>query len=161
VNSHSLLFFFIFGCVIVTALAVGIIYYVVIQKQRQIKEHLERQKLAFDYQDALLRSRLEAQETTLSAVSLELHDSVNQMLTVGVSQFRLAELHMQDADGLKALEEGRETVRRAIAAIRSLSHSLHTGLIADMSLEEALTQEIGRVAISKALEASLEVVKSA
>lgn len=156
-SSSSLLVFFIFGCIIITALASAVIIYVRVVNGRQVAEGLARQQLQFDFQEALLRSRLEAQETTLSAVSLELHDSVNQMLTSGVFQFRIAEEYMRHAEGLDALRAGRASVQQAIASIRALSHSLHTEVIADMSLAEAIEQELKRAAASKAFETKLEV----
>lgn len=136
---------FIFGTLLVTAFAVGTIFSVVIQKRRQMNARLQQQQLAFDYQQALLRTKVEVQETTSSAISRELHDHINSNLTGGLMQIRAAANYVLDEKGRELLEEAKELVGSSITQIRAISHNLNTGYLAEGSLEEAIKRELKRI----------------
>lgn len=146
---------FIFGTLLITAFAVGTIISVVVQKKRQMDARLKRQQLEFDYQQALLRTRVEVQEGTLSAISQELHDHINGDLTAGVMQIRAASRLIQHEEATALLEEAKALVRGSIAHIRTLSHSLNSGLLTDGSLAEAIRRELLRISAFSDIAAAL------
>jgi len=145
VGDSQLLPLFIFGTLLVTAFAVAVIFSLVIQKQRQVKARLERQRLEFHYNQSLLNTKIEVQEATLKMLSQELHDNVNQVLTAGVMQFTSAGIYMQDETGLTIMETAKKTIRSAIRDIRLLSHSLNTGLVEHRDTAEAIQDELTRI----------------
>ena len=144
-GDSQLLPLFIFGTLLVTAFAVAVIFSLVIQKQRQVKARLERQRLEFHYNQSLLNTKIEVQEATLKMLSQELHDNVNQVLTAGVMQFTSAGIYMQDETGLTIMETAKKTIRSAIRDIRLLSHSLNTGLVEHRDTAEAIQDELTRI----------------
>lgn len=143
-NSHLILLF-VLGTLVITGFAIFIIISTVIQKQRQFHAKLAQQNLAFNYQQTLLRTRLEVQETTLNAVARELHDSVNSILTGGAMQIRIADEFMNSGEGKKLLEDALESINTGINSIRDLSHNMHSGVLADIGLAEALRRELDRI----------------
>jgi signal transduction histidine kinase len=145
VNNPHLILLFVLGTLIITGFAIFIIISTIIQKQKQFHTQLAQQKLAFNYQQTLLRSRLEVQESTLNSVARELHDSVNAILTGGAMQIRIAETIMNDDDGKKILEDALDSINTGINSIRELSHNMHTGVLSDIGLAEALRRELERI----------------
>jgi len=145
VGNSQLLPLFIFGTLLVTAFAVAVIFSLVIQKQRQVKARLERQRLEFHYNQSLLNTKIEVQETTLTMLSQELHDNVAQVLTAGVMQLNPAVELMQDEQGKAILNAAKKTIKSAISDIRLLSHSLNTGLVEHRDTGEAIQDELTRI----------------
>ena len=62
-NVH-LLPYLLFGTFLITAFALAVIISVVINKQRQVRNSLARQQMAFEYSQSLLNTRVEVRETT-------------------------------------------------------------------------------------------------
>lgn len=156
-NNPHLVLLFILGTLLITGFSLVIIFSLVIQKQRQFRTRLSEQKLAFEYQQALLKSRLEVQESTLNAVARELHDGVNTVLTGGVLQIRAAEEYIESSLGKDVLDEALESINSGINAIRDLSHSMHAGVISDIGLAEALRRELYRITKYTDLEFTLSI----
>ncbi len=144
-RDQNLIPLFLFGTLLVTAFAVAVIISLIIQKQRQVRSRLERQRLEFHYSQSLLHTKIEVQETTLTMLSRELHDNVAQVLTAGVMQLNAAAAHMQDEKGKGLMETARTTVRSAISDIRLLSHSLNTGLVETRDIDDAIRDELTRI----------------
>jgi signal transduction histidine kinase len=145
VRDPNLIPLFIFGTLLVTAFAVAVVISLVIQKQRQVKNRLERQRLEFNYSQTILHTKIEVQETTLKMLSQELHDNINQVLSACFMQITSAGNRMQDTDGKAMIEEAKGTIKGAISDIRLLSHSLNTGMVEHRETEEAIESELTRI----------------
>jgi signal transduction histidine kinase len=145
VHDTKLLPLFIFGTLLITAFAIAVIFSLVIQKQRQVKARLERQRLEFHYSQSLLNTKIEVQEATLTMLSQELHDNINQVLTAGVMQLSAAADHIQDDAGRELMDKAKKTVKSAISNIRLLSHSLNTGMVEHRDTEDAIQSELTRI----------------
>jgi signal transduction histidine kinase len=145
VHDPNLIPLFVFGTLLVTAFAVAVIISLIIQKQRQVRARLERQRLEFHYTRMLLNTKIEVQESTLTMLSQELHDNVNQVLTAGMMQLSSADSYIKDETGKNIIETAKKTVKSAISDIRLLSHSLNTGMVEHRDTAEAIQDELTRI----------------
>ncbi len=144
-NNSQLFLVFCLGTLVITGCALVVIFSVIIQKRRQVSSEIEQQKLSFEYQQALLHSRLEVQEATLSSLARELHDGVNTILTGGLMQVRLATELMENDEGKIILSEAQDSINEAIGSVRSLSHNMHAGMIEDIGLAGSIKRELERM----------------
>lgn len=135
--------YFIFGTLLITAFVVAFVILLVMQKQRQIKGRLARQREAFDYQQALLHTRVEVQEQTLDTLARELHDNITQSLT-GV-YFRINALARQDATLRAEAGTAAAELNEVIRQVRLLSHGLASVMVENQDLEEAIRAELSRI----------------
>lgn len=131
----------IFAIIVVIFILIflGIMFLVILARNNARKNRLlfENERIKKEYEETLLKSRLEIQEHTLNHVSREIHDNIGQLLSLA----RL-ELNSIGAEADRGTTD--ELLEMAIAELRSLSHSLNTNHIKEkgftQSLEDLLNQ---------------------
>jgi signal transduction histidine kinase len=155
VNDTYLIPLFFFGTFLISGFAIITIVTVIILKQKQIKNRLIQQELKHDFSEALLRTKLEVQETTLKTISQELHDNINQILTYAVYELNAAHEIAGDSALGTSISTSKDTVRSAINSIRLLSQSLNTGLVAQRDFSEAISVELRRIESFSAIQCRL------
>src|ERR1700752_2656681 len=62
-------------------LACAVIYFVVLYRNRQLKNKKEQDQLQAAFRQELLKTQIEIQEQTLENVSKEIHDNITQVLS--------------------------------------------------------------------------------
>jgi hypothetical protein len=130
---------------VVTILAVVSVILLIVFKQRQTKNRLERQRLAFQFNEDLLRTRLEVQEQAMQTLSREIHDGIGQELIMGRMQLATLKPHVVSEEGKRLLNDHLDILKKSVKNLRLLSHSLNTGLIERKGIEDALRTELERM----------------
>lgn len=144
-NDKYILVVFIAGTFMLLVFAIMMVVFLVVHKQRQNHSKLERQKLAFSYDSALLHSKIEVQEQALGFVSQEIHDNIGQVLSFSCMQLSHLKNAVVDENNRIILSENLDRIRNSIKELRLLSHSLNSTLIEKRDLEEAIESELSRV----------------
>jgi signal transduction histidine kinase len=157
VNLETTLVVFILGSLLLTLFAFFLIVYVTIQKRRQYKHLLETQRMEHHYASQLLQSRIEVQEQALRNFSEEIHDNVGQVLSLTKMQLhRIAESATEELVRENA-QKGTELLTKAIADLRSISHTANGGLILNIGLIESIKKEIGYISSAKNINCTFKV----
>ena len=98
-------------------------------------------ELQYNYEQTLLRSRLEIQEETLRNISQEIHDNIGQVLSL--AKLHLNTLPAEPNDGnAEVIVATKELVSKAITDLRGLSKSLHPDRVNELGLEENILHEL-------------------
>jgi len=104
------------------------------KKQRQERELVQMKD---QYDQELLRSQLEIQESTLKGIALELHDNIGQVLSV--IKLWLAGLPVEKEHlAFEGIQSSREMLNKVIFDLSDLTKSLHTDRITEIGLTEAI-----------------------
>jgi signal transduction histidine kinase len=109
----------------VLLLVVALLILFRIYLKRKNKLLLEKERMSIQFEQTLLRSKLEIQEATLAHVGREIHDNIGQVL----SMVRINLNTLRNAGEQEKLELMDELMEKAITDLRSLSHSLNTEFI--------------------------------
>lgn len=136
-------------------LVFSVIYFVVLYRNRQLKNKKEQDELHANFSQELLKTQLEVQEQTLNYISNEIHDNITQVLSfVKLSLGNIA----SGIEGEKKnkVVETRELVAQSITDLRDLSKSLSFEHIAAIGLIRTIENEVERVNKSGLLAISLE-----
>jgi signal transduction histidine kinase len=88
----------------------------------------------------LAQQLISMQESTLRAVSRELHDDFGQVLTAIGAILKRTGKHLSAPMGISDLREAQEIVQKTVEKIRSLSRALHPVILEEIGLESALDQ---------------------
>lgn len=124
--------------------AVFIIYFVVLYRNRQLKNQQEQEEREASFRQELLKTQLEVQEQTLEHISKEIHDNITQVLSfvkLTLASFKNAD---EDAKQMK-VNESRELISRAITDLRDLSKSLSYEHINSLGLVPTIEKEVERI----------------
>ena len=134
----------IIGATMALLLVLFIVAIVFLYQRRQQSHEKDLMKLKEEYDQELLRSQLEIQETTLKTISQELHDNVGQMLSV-VKLSMASTGITKEHPAFETITASREILNKAILDLANLTKSLHTDRISQIGLEQAVQFEINTI----------------
>lgn len=119
--------------VILVLVFLAILFLVFITRNNTRKNKLlyENERIRKEFEKTLLDTKLEIQEYTLNHVSREIHDNIGQTLS-------LARLQLNSSEDISQLEMTDELLGKAIADLRTLSHSLNTNYIREKGFSQSL-----------------------
>lgn len=144
VKNNEIISIIIIGSVIALALVLFIVAILYLYQKRQQSHQKELVKLKEEYDQELLRSQLEIQETTLKTISQELHDNIGQMLSVVKLSIASAGIEKQHP-AYETIFASKEILNKAIVDLANLTKSLHTDRISQIGLEQAIEFEINTI----------------
>lgn len=128
----------LFGSLMLALIGVFVFLMVIIYQKRKIEGIRVQQQLIAEYEQAVLKAKVEMREETLRYVGLELHDNVGQVLS-------LAKLYLSQPD-TPHKSDARLLVDQAIKDIRLLSHDLNINRVEEQySLSRFIRQELNKV----------------
>ncbi|MGV3763004.1 sensor histidine kinase [Parapedobacter sp.] len=127
----------LFGSLMLALIGVFMFLMVIIYQKRKIKAIREQQELIVQYEQAVLKAKVEIREETLKYVGQELHDNVGQVLS-------LIKLYLSRPDPQRKADVG-QLIDQAIKDIRLLSHDLNINRVEQYSLSDFIEQELNKV----------------
>ena len=131
-----------------------VIYFVVLYRNRQLKNKQEQEKRESSFRQELLKTRIEMQDQTLSRVSREIHDNITQVLSF--VKLNLALVNTPDEEQrTEKIAESRELVAQAISDLRDLSKSLSLEHITRQGLVKTIEAEAARLTKSGIIRATV------
>lgn len=110
--------------IFVLLLMVAVLMIFRIHINRKNKMLLEKQMMAAQFEQTLLQSQIEIQEQTFKYISGELHDNVNQVLSL--VRINLNTLPTTESEKIEKMDD---LLGKAITDLRQLSHSLDADAI--------------------------------
>lgn len=121
-----------------------IIYFVVLYRNRQLKNKQEQAALQASFQQELLRTQIEMQDQTLNYISGEIHDNITQVLSFVKLSLAMPE-NIGEKDKQLKIKESRDLISQTITDLRDLSKSLSYDHITSLGLSKTIKIEVERV----------------
>lgn len=144
------------AAMIFIALAVFIIFIVLLFNRRRNKLISDKTALQALHSQALLQTQLEIQEQTLKTISQEIHDNVGQVLSLAKLNLNTLDLDTGSSREEK-IDKSIQLVSKAINDLRDLSRSLNGDKIADLGLRDAIDNELKIIQNTGVLQTSLTI----
>lgn len=136
-QNQEIIFVIVIGGLLALILVGFIVSILFLYQRKQHKQEEELARLKEEYDQELLKSQLEIQETTLKSIAQELHDNIGQVLSV--VKLSLAVLPIdKEHQAFASLQHIREVLNKAVYDLADLTKSLHTDRIAQIGLLESI-----------------------
>lgn len=119
----------------------GMIFFYQRRRQNQERELI---RLKEEYEQEVLRSQLEIQETTMKTIAQELHDNIGQTLSVIKLWMSIAPIE-KDHEAYEGVQNSKDMLHKVIRDMADLTKSLHTDRIADIGLSEAINFDLASI----------------
>lgn len=117
------------------ALAIGIIFFVVLHQRKVFQHQMEMLASQKSHEHELRLSTLEAQEQTLSFVASELHDDIGVMLSSVKLFLSKVPRHTEES---QLIDQTKDLLDECIQKIRGLSQQLHPTTLQHLGLSTAI-----------------------
>lgn len=117
-------------------------YIITLYNKKNIEFNTQLQLRILEEEKEILKTRIDVHEETIQKISKELHDNVNQILT-------LAKLNLNDLNPFEINSEkiniSKDLITNAINELSSLSNSLSSQLVKDLGLIRSIELECERI----------------
>lgn len=142
-NISEILIWTIFGSLITILLFIFFLNYIIIlYNKKNIEFNTQLQLRNLEKEKEILKTRIDVQEETIQKISKELHDNVNQILT-------LAKLNLnnigESIENSERLVISKDLITSAINELSNLSNSLSSQMVKDMGLLRTIEIESARI----------------
>ncbi len=156
-NQNQEIYFVILAGTLLALLLVGFILamFFLYQRKRQ-KQEREMIRMKEEYEQEVLRSQLEIQESTLKTIAQELHDNIGQTLSVIKLWMSIAPIE-KEHPAYEGVQNSKEMLHKVIHDMADLTKSLHTDRISDIGLQEAINFDIASIRKTGLMEIQYEV----
>ncbi|MBS1661282.1 MAG: sensor histidine kinase [Bacteroidetes bacterium] len=139
-------------------LLVGFIFIMLfLYQRRQHRQEKQLARMKDQYQQELLRSQLEIQETTFKTIAQELHDNIGQVLSVVKLSLSILPLEKEHS-AYESVQTSRQMLNKVIYDMGNLTKSLHTDRITQIGLLEAMRFDLDSLQRTGLLEVDLSVI---
>jgi two-component system, NarL family, sensor kinase len=129
---------------IILLLITFVVSIMIIYRKNQLNYYKELAQIKNDYEKNLLATQLEIQEQTFQSVSREIHDNINNTLTLAKLQLTTADINNPSKTGL-AVNHCIELIGQSIGQLSDISKSLDTEAIETNGLYDTLVSEIHKI----------------
>jgi two-component system NarL family sensor kinase len=126
-------------------------------QRRQHRQEQQLVRMKDQYQQELLRSQLEIQETTFKTIAMELHDNIGQVLSVVKLSLSILPLE-KDHDAYESVQASRQMLNKVIFDMGNLTKSMHTDRITQIGLSEAIRFDLDALQRTGLLTVDFEVL---
>lgn len=139
----------------VTAIQIAIIFWILFISKRNFEfQKKETLFLKIQKHNELLVERINTQENSFSLVAKEIHDNVNQL--VSLMRMNLATLKViQEPDNIQQFDYLKELNMLIIGSLTGISKSLNPTLILEYGLEAMIKEEFKRIESNTAVKLTL------
>jgi two-component system NarL family sensor kinase len=141
-NQNQEVYVIILVGIVLALVLVGFIVVMLFLYQR--KQHRQEKELAavkVQFEQELLRSQLEMQESTLKTIAQELHDNIGQVLSVIKLSLSILPLPKEDPS-FESVQNCREMLNKVIFDVSHITKSMHTDRISEIGVDEAIRFEL-------------------
>jgi two-component system, NarL family, sensor kinase len=143
-QNKEIYFIMLMGFILAFLLVGFILGMIFFYQRRRQKQERELIRLKEEYEQEVLRSQLEIQETTMKTIAQELHDNIGQTLSVIKLWMSIAPIE-KDHEAYEGVQNSKEMLHKVIRDMADLTKSLHTDRIADIGLSEAINFDLASI----------------
>jgi two-component system, NarL family, sensor kinase len=137
-EDNELVLLVIIGIAVMLLLMVSLLIILVMHQRKRLRYRNEVQKLRDQQKDQLIESAVKSEEGERHRIAEQLHDEVGAILSstrLHFSNIKQADLDERD----KTLyDKSKLLLDDAIEKVRSISHNLHSSLLTEFGLNEAI-----------------------
>lgn len=152
---NEILFSLFIATLILVSIIIFIISFALLFQKRKAQFIQEKATLKNQYDQEILTSQIEVQNTTLQYIGRELHDNIGQLLSVARINLNVLEETTGETENGDFIRQTNELVEQSIYELRALSKSLDGNLVHDFGLQQSIAHELQRIKKTKKFETEL------
>lgn len=150
-------FLVIVGIAAMLLLFVSFLIALIISQRKKIQYQRSMQRLKEEQQNQLIEAAVKSEETERHRIAETLHDEVGAILSSAKLHLLGIKANTLDEGDQQLHEKGRTLMNEVISKVRGISHNLHSNILREFGLNEAIRDFIKKTVNSSALEAGTEL----
>ena len=150
-------FLFAIGIAVMLLLMVSVLLAVVFNQRKKNQHHRAMEKLREQQQNQLIEAAVKSEEGERHRIAETLHDEVGAILSSVRLHFSNINAVQLDDRGTQLHEKSKELLDEAIQKVRSISHNLHSSLLKEFGLNEAIRNFLTKTVQGKIISVKTEL----
>src|SRR3982751_3208751 len=150
----------ILGIAVMPLMVVSILLAVLFNQRKKSQHQLAIDKLREQQQNQLIEAAVRSEETERHRIAEALHDEVGAILSSTKLHFQGIKSNSMDERDKQLYEKGKELLDEGIKKVRGISHNLHSNILKEFGLNEAIHHFIGMITHGTLVKATTELDNS-
>lgn len=140
-------------------LSLALVVVVAISKYKTEQQNriIEIEHLKSNYEQEILKSQIEVQNSTLQQIGQELHDNIGQLLSVAKLNLNVLDSSIENPENRESINETNEIIGQCIHDLRSLTKSLDGDFVEQFGIQESISFELQRIRKIKKFETEVTI----
>lgn len=147
----------ILGIAVMLMLMVSVLLAVMFTQKKKNQHSKAMAKLKEEQQNQLIEAAVKSEETERHRIAETLHDEVGAILSSAKLHLLGIKSASLDAGDQQLHEKGRTLMNEVIQKVRGISHNLHSNILKEFGLNEAIRDFIKKTVSGSAIEAETEL----
>jgi signal transduction histidine kinase len=147
----------ILGITVMLLLMVSVLLSVLFTQRKKDQHRRALAKLKEEQQNQLIEAAVKSEETERHRIAETLHDEVGAILSSAKLHLLGIKSASLDAGDQQLHEKGRTLMNEVIQKVRGISHNLHSNILKEFGLNEAIRDFIKKTVSGSAIEADTEL----
>lgn len=149
--------FVLVGISMMLLLFVSFLLFFISAQRRKYRDQRNLQQLKAGQQELLIEAAVRSEESERLRIAEALHDEMGALLFSAKLHFQNIRLNEDDPHNLPLYTKGQEMLDDAINKIRGISHNLHSIILQEFGLVEAIRHFVQRSMDAHLIEAAVEL----
>jgi len=141
----DVIYLVIIGIGVMLLMVVSILLAVIYNQRKKNQHRLAMEKLREHQQNQLIEAAVRSEETERHRIAETLHDEIGAILSSAKLHLLGIKATMLDQRDQQLHEKGRELLNDVIQKVRGISHNLHSNILKEFGLNEAIRHFIKKI----------------
>jgi len=133
------------GIAVMLLMVISILFAVIVNQRKKNQHRNAMEKLREQQQNQLIEAAVRSEETERHRIAETLHDEVGAILSSAKLHLLGIKAQQLDDRDQKLHEKGRELLNDVIQKVRGISHNLHSNILKEFGLNEAIRHFVRKV----------------
>lgn len=142
---NNIAIFIIVGIAVMLLMVVSILLAVIYNQKKKNQHNIAVEKLREQQQNQLIEAAVRSEEIERHRIAEILHDEVGAILSSAKLHLLGIKAEVLDEKDQKLHEKGRELLNDVIQKVRGISHNLHSNILKEFGLNEAIRHFVRKV----------------
>ncbi len=151
---NDLILLVILGIAVMLLMVVSILLAVIYNQKKKNEHRIALEKMREQQQNQLIEAAVRSEEMERHRIAETLHDEVGAILSSAKLHLLGIKAEQLDPRDQQLHEKGRELLNEVIQKVRGISHNLHSNILKEFGLNEAIRHFIKKVTQGTMIHAS-------
>ncbi len=129
----------------------------ILNQQKKLQYQKDMRQLHEKQQNQLIEAAVRSEETERHRIAEELHDEVGAFLSSSKLHFQGIKAALFDEHDKRLHAKGEELLDEAIQKVRGISHNLHSNILKEFGLNEAIRHFISKITTNALIHATIQL----
>jgi two-component system NarL family sensor kinase len=154
---NDLTYLVIVGIVVMLLMVVSILIAVIYSQRKKDQHRRDLEKLREQQQNQLIEAAVRSEELERHRIAETLHDEVGAILSSAKLHLLGIKSELLDTKDQQLHEKGRELLNDVIQKVRGISHNLHSNILKEFGLNEAIRHFIKKITQGTVIQATTKL----